>query len=66
LFCHLLLNHEGIAGALIVAVFWFVLFSHYRQYLFRDLYRKGYICVVTANACEFARSPKPFCADLRR
>jgi putative oxidoreductase len=29
---HLLLNHEGIVGALIVAVFWFVLFFHYRQY----------------------------------
>jgi len=29
---HLLLNHEGIGGALIVAVFWFVLFFHYRQY----------------------------------
>jgi hypothetical protein len=29
---HLLLNHEGIGGALIVAVFWFVSFFHYRQY----------------------------------
>jgi putative oxidoreductase len=29
---HLLLNHEGIGGALIVAVFWFILFFHYRQY----------------------------------
>ena len=29
---HLLLNHEGIGGALIVAVFWFVLFFHYRQH----------------------------------
>ena len=29
---HLLLNHEGVGGALIVAVFWFVLFFHYRQY----------------------------------
>ena len=29
---HLLLNHEGIGGALIVAVFWFVLLFHYRQY----------------------------------
>jgi putative oxidoreductase len=29
---HLLLNHEGIGGALIVAVFWFVLFFYYRQY----------------------------------
>jgi putative oxidoreductase len=29
---HLLLNDEGIGGALIVAVFWFVLFFHYRQY----------------------------------
>jgi hypothetical protein len=29
---HLLLNHEGIGGALIVAVFWFVLFFHDRQY----------------------------------
>jgi putative oxidoreductase len=29
---HLLLNHEGIGGGLIVAVFWFVLFFHYRQY----------------------------------
>ncbi len=29
---HLLLNHEGIGGALIVAAFWFVLFFHYRQY----------------------------------
>ena len=26
-----LLNHEGIGGALIVAVFWFVSFFHYRQ-----------------------------------
>ena len=25
---HMLLNHEGIGGALIVAVFWFVLFFH--------------------------------------
>jgi hypothetical protein len=33
---------------------------------FRDLYRKGFVCAVTANACGFARSPKPFCADLRR
>jgi putative oxidoreductase len=29
---HLLLNHEGMGGALMVAVFWFVLFFHYRQY----------------------------------
>src|ERR1700721_4717988 len=29
---HLLLNHEGIGGALIVAVFWFALFLHYRRY----------------------------------
>ena len=29
---HLLLNHEGIGGALIVAVFWFALFFHYCQY----------------------------------
>jgi putative oxidoreductase len=29
---HLLLNHEGIGGALTVAVFWFALFFHYRQY----------------------------------
>ena len=29
---HLLLNHEGIGGALMVAVFWFMLFLHYRQY----------------------------------
>jgi putative oxidoreductase len=29
---HLLLNHEGIGGALIVAVFWSVLFFHYRQH----------------------------------
>jgi putative oxidoreductase len=29
---HLLLDQEGIGGALIVAVFWFVLFFHYRQY----------------------------------
>ena len=29
---HLLLNHEGIGGALIVAVLWFVLFFHYCQY----------------------------------
>jgi putative oxidoreductase len=29
---HLLLNHEGIGDALIVAVFWFVLSFHYRQY----------------------------------
>src|SRR5215472_365797 len=28
--------------------------------LFRDLYRKGFVCVVTANACGFARSPKAF------
>jgi acetyl esterase/lipase len=34
--------------------------------LFRDLYRKGFVCVVTANACGFACSPKPFCGDLRR
>ena len=32
LLCHLLLNQEGIGGALIVAVFWFVLFFHDRQY----------------------------------
>ena len=24
--------------------------------LFRDLYRKGFVCVVTANACGFART----------
>ena len=29
---HLLLNHEGVGGALIVAMFWFVLFFHYRQH----------------------------------
>ena len=29
---HLLLNHEGIGDALIVAVFWFALFLHYRRY----------------------------------
>ena len=29
---HLLLKHEGIGGALIVAVFSFALFFHYRQY----------------------------------
>ena len=29
---HLLLDHEGSAGALIVATFWFVLFFHYRRY----------------------------------
>jgi uncharacterized membrane protein YphA (DoxX/SURF4 family) len=29
---HLLLYHEGIGGALVVAVFWFVLFFYYRQY----------------------------------
>ena len=29
---HLLLNHEDIGGVLIVAVLWFVLFFHYRQY----------------------------------
>jgi putative oxidoreductase len=29
---HLLLAHEGVGGALIVAVFWFVLFFRYRQY----------------------------------
>ena len=29
---HLLLDHEGITGALIVAAFWFVLFFHHRQY----------------------------------
>ena len=29
---HLLINHEGIGGALIVAVFWFVWFFDYRQY----------------------------------
>src|ERR1700733_7110307 len=29
---HLLFNHEGIGGALIVAVFWLALFVHYRQY----------------------------------
>jgi hypothetical protein len=28
---HLLLDHEGIGGALIVLVFWFVLFAHYHQ-----------------------------------
>lgn len=28
---HLSLNHEGIAGALIAALFWFVLFVRYRQ-----------------------------------
>jgi len=28
---HLLLNHEGIGGALIAAVFWVGLFFHYRQ-----------------------------------
>jgi putative oxidoreductase len=28
---HLLLNHQGIGGALMVTVFWFVLFFHYRQ-----------------------------------
>jgi hypothetical protein len=31
---HLLLNHEGIAGDPIAALFWFVLFFHYRQYFF--------------------------------
>ena len=31
---HLRLNHEGIGGALIVAVFWFVLFFDYRQYFY--------------------------------
>ena len=30
---HLLLNHAGIGGALIAAVFWFALFFHYRQYI---------------------------------
>jgi putative oxidoreductase len=29
---HLLLNHEELGGALTAAVFWFVLFFHYRQY----------------------------------
>src|SRR5208282_5754758 len=29
---HLLLHHEGLGGALMVAVFWFVLFFHYRRY----------------------------------
>jgi putative oxidoreductase len=29
---YLLLDHEGIRGALIVAVFWLVLSFHYRQY----------------------------------
>lgn len=29
---HVLLNHEGIGGALIVAGFWLVLFFHLRQY----------------------------------
>jgi len=28
---HLLLNHEGVGGALIVVVLWFVLFFHYRD-----------------------------------
>jgi hypothetical protein len=28
----LLLNHEGIGGALIAAMFWFVLLFHYRHY----------------------------------
>ena len=31
---HLLLSHEGMEGALMVAAFWFVLFFHYRQYFF--------------------------------
>src|SRR5208282_4438883 len=34
--------------------------------LFRDLYRKGFVRVVTANARGFARGPKPFCADNRK
>jgi len=29
---HLLLNHEGIGGPLIVALIWFVLFFHYGQH----------------------------------
>src|ERR1700722_19163655 len=29
---HLRLTHEGIGDALIVAVFWFALFLHYRRY----------------------------------
>lgn len=29
---HLLLDHEGIGGALVVAVFWFGLFFRYRRY----------------------------------
>ena len=29
---HLLFDHQGFGGAMIVAVFWFVLFFHHRQY----------------------------------
>src|SRR5271165_1958749 len=34
--------------------------------LFRDPCRKGFVCVMTAKVCWFARSPKPCCAGLRR
>ena len=53
---HWLLNHEELGDALTAAVFWFVLFFHYRQHFFMDLYSKGFVCVVTANACGFART----------
>src|SRR5262249_51149169 len=34
--------------------------------LFRDLYRKGFVCIVTANACGFGRLRSRCCAYLRR
>jgi hypothetical protein len=53
---HLLLNHEGNRGradrdGVLVCVV-----LPLSPVLFRDLYRKGFVCVVTANACGFART----------
>jgi uncharacterized membrane protein YphA (DoxX/SURF4 family) len=62
---HLLLNHAGIGradrGGVLVCVV-----LPLSPVLFRDLYRKGFVRVVTANARGFTRSSKRFCADLRR
>jgi len=51
---HLLLNHEGIGGALIVAVFWFALFFHYRQY-FSGIWK--------ISRCQ---AQQPLCTSMRK
>src|SRR6202162_4827827 len=51
---HLLLNHEGLGGALTAAVSWFVLFFHYRQY-FSGIWK--------ISRCQ---AQQPLCTSMRK